>query len=693
MSIRRPDPNDWAAKRKAKIEQAKLIKEERLNNLVNQEEYTFAPQINKRPGYLTDSAKANEQANNNNIYNTNDPFEKPLPGKTNYSVESNNNNNNNYNTNNKNNLTTLRDQTENFKSEFMQSLLSDEQQPSNNNSYNTNKNKDSDELFSNMLRGGDGGGDSGWNNDTTTDGFGEPVALTKGKRIPRPRADNNNNTPTKPPSSKPPLSDQKQQWNSNTIDNTTPRTSPPDALNVSQSSTNPKSRLSLLKSKLRKSDASSPPPDQPYYPSGQSYTAPLSAPAQGNSSLHMRNNNDDLNVIKRVMSHNPSSGTKFGLSADEYESSTTNTNSSYSEKRSMSAVAAIGGSSGSVTSGNRPQAGAGIQGSSATSAPTNSRANNSSNSNSNALNFNKLPREPEPVLDSNVSHRSNEGGVRRSRASLYDTNSTTSLNNIDAPKGQIKPSYNNYQSTPDSSARRDPGQLSSRDGSRGGERSGIASPRGGFGSPHPTDTSHYTDDAGQYEEGMDEVPDLMNQQQCPDCGRKFNPVPYAKHVKVCAKVFQKSRRVFDSAKMRIQDNPELVKILTQKKKAESKPNSKATNNKTVRDDRPIESSSNTTGAGGTATWKSQSEAFREAMRAARQVSKAIATGAPLPPPVASAPDPSLILCQNCGRRFNAKAAERHIPMCANIQAKPSALKKGTGGIKGGTAVVKSKGRF
>ena len=41
-----------------------------------------------------------------------------------------------------------------------------------------------------------------------------------------------------------------------------------------------------------------------------------------------------------------------------------------------------------------------------------------------------------------------------------------------------------------------------------------------------------------------------------------------------------------------------------------------------------------------------------------------------PPPVApSAPDPSLIPCPNCGRRFNETAAERHIPKCADIKAK------------------------
>ena len=49
------------------------------------------------------------------------------------------------------------------------------------------------------------------------------------------------------------------------------------------------------------------------------------------------------------------------------------------------------------------------------------------------------------------------------------------------------------------------------------------------------------------------------------------------------------------------------------------------------------------------------------------------------PYVPSAPDPSLIQCPHCQRRFNEKAAERHIPSCANTVNKPKFLKAGTGG--------------
>jgi hypothetical protein len=91
------------------------------------------------------------------------------------------------------------------------------------------------------------------------------------------------------------------------------------------------------------------------------------------------------------------------------------------------------------------------------------------------------------------------------------------------------------------------------------------------------------------------------------------------------------------------------------------------------------SSASASAAATPSKWKQQSDAFREAMRASRDFSRALETGAPLPPAVATAPDPSLIPCPHCGRRFNEKAGARHIPVCNSIQAKPKMLLKGTGG--------------
>mmetsp|Transcript_7601 Transcript_7601/g.12798 ORF Transcript_7601/g.12798 Transcript_7601/m.12798 type:complete len:774 (-) Transcript_7601:285-2606(-) len=179
-----------------------------------------------------------------------------------------------------------------------------------------------------------------------------------------------------------------------------------------------------------------------------------------------------------------------------------------------------------------------------------------------------------------------------------------------------------------------------------------------------------------------ENPPAGEQKQCPDCGRKFNPSPYERHIKICAKVFLEKRKAFDSKKMRIEsvaaDNPDIVKVLSEKEKEDRRQKKRGGGKKAAAPsgDRAIAA------AAKKAKWKADSEAFRAAMRAGKEVSKALATGGPMPEQVASAPDPSLVPCPNCGRTFNEKAAERHIPQCKNIKAKPSSLKRGTGGAGG-----------
>ena len=198
--------------------------------------------------------------------------------------------------------------------------------------------------------------------------------------------------------------------------------------------------------------------------------------------------------------------------------------------------------------------------------------------------------------------------------------------------------------------------------------------------------------------------DLGELRECPSCSRKFNPKPYEKHILVCAKINSK-RKVFDSLKMRVEGNPELAQILNKKMKEESK--KKAIENRrsvkiggggergelggqTFRPgqaqeydsfsrergggERGFDRGGDRGGGGGghdrdggfqadllqhsasaaaskKSKWQAESNAFRASMRAARQVTHAIATGAPLPPPVASAPDPSLVQCPHCSRRY------------------------------------------
>jgi uncharacterized C2H2 Zn-finger protein len=186
--------------------------------------------------------------------------------------------------------------------------------------------------------------------------------------------------------------------------------------------------------------------------------------------------------------------------------------------------------------------------------------------------------------------------------------------------------------------------------------------------------------------------------ECPDCGRKFNPKPYERHVKICAKVFLEKRKAFDSTKMRVADNPELVKILTKAQKEEKANAKRAEKAAAQTGNRRAAPAPGKGGGGGDAggKWKEQSEALREAMKAARQVSKAIKSGGPLPDYVPSAPDPSLMPCPHCGRRFNKKAGERHIPQCQNIKNKPTQLQRGKGGgggINGNSTKKKSAGHW
>ena len=97
---------------------------------------------------------------------------------------------------------------------------------------------------------------------------------------------------------------------------------------------------------------------------------------------------------------------------------------------------------------------------------------------------------------------------------------------------------------------------------------------------------------------------------------------------------------------------------------------------------------------GVPKWKAQSSALRDAMKQMREIKKAEESGVPLsalPPAPAAAPDPSLVQCPNCGRRFNESAAERHIPKCATIKAKPTTLRRGQGTQLGAASRTKEAG--
>ena len=75
-------------------------------------------------------------------------------------------------------------------------------------------------------------------------------------------------------------------------------------------------------------------------------------------------------------------------------------------------------------------------------------------------------------------------------------------------------------------------------------------------------------------------------------------------------------------------------------------------------------------------------ALQSAMRAGKEMQSALDAGVPahmLPPPPPSNDEyDDRVQCPHCMRKFNAQAAERHIPKCSSIRAKPKMLRRGDG---------------
>lgn len=139
---------------------------------------------------------------------------------------------------------------------------------------------------------------------------------------------------------------------------------------------------------------------------------------------------------------------------------------------------------------------------------------------------------------------------------------------------------------------------------------------------------------------------------CSHCGRRFAPAALARHEGVCAK--QKTRRVFNAAKQRQSDEAP---------PAPTRPNKKQ---------QPSAAAASPAPAAPKHDWKAESEAFRRALREARQadqVLKAGGTAKDLPPPTYST-NPDYVACPHCQRRFAAEVARRHIPHCANTVNRP-----------------------
>ncbi|CAH8441605.1 unnamed protein product [Dicrocoelium dendriticum] len=143
----------------------------------------------------------------------------------------------------------------------------------------------------------------------------------------------------------------------------------------------------------------------------------------------------------------------------------------------------------------------------------------------------------------------------------------------------------------------------------------------------------------------EEQPDDLVRYTCDICNRRFSDAALSKHRVICLKNAQRKRKVFDSRLQRARG------LQMPKTKTDS---AAILRERELKLAQIQERKSN---------WRMKHEEFISAIRAAKEYTFAKRSGGPLPPPPPSTIDPDLIQCKFCLRRFNEKAAERHIRFC------------------------------
>ena len=167
--------------------------------------------------------------------------------------------------------------------------------------------------------------------------------------------------------------------------------------------------------------------------------------------------------------------------------------------------------------------------------------------------------------------------------------------------------------------------------------------------PRALSPSTNTDVYAQAAMQADAQPVQMNLVACKCCSRKFNAERIAKHETACekSKAANDKRKKFDQAKARLAGT-DAAQFAGKSSKNEKRYEKAAARSK---------------------NWKVKSEAFRAAMRGAKDPN-----AAPAPP----VENPDFVKCPHCARTFNEGAAERHVPRCkeSSMKAKNKPTKKG-----------------
>lgn len=154
--------------------------------------------------------------------------------------------------------------------------------------------------------------------------------------------------------------------------------------------------------------------------------------------------------------------------------------------------------------------------------------------------------------------------------------------------------------------------------------------------------------------------DEMQLYPCNVCGRSFNGEALKKHAKVCKKVFVNKRKEFNIKAFRAPEDALQFQQTAGKERGRDRPEKSSKDNK----------------------WRLKSQAFREAIRQSQCIKQAMDGKREMP---AFQPTPVELddrtQCPHCSRRFNSEAAERHIPKCQDIKAKPTRLMRSTNPLK------------